>query len=364
MSENVWIDAANTIVNAGQIPIPVTETLQELIKTLINEKQAEFIRIFDKPLNMDQIIEKTGQDRKSLDKILNELMDVGVVTGIPSKSTGVVVYRLLPAVPGIFEFSLMRGETGEKEKKLAKLFDKLFSEMSDLVQENYDSVVPALKSLPAIDRIIPVESEIDVKKDEVMPAEEVRRIIDQFDTISVATCYCRHEKDLLNDPCKVTDKKENCLLFGPGAQFTIDHNFARPISKEDARRILNESEDAGLVHKSFHVKLDPEREQEAICSCCKCCCGTFQLYYRGVSAMHSVTSYIAEMTEEECTGCGVCVDMCPMEAINIIDDIANIDKDRCLGCGICAHHCDYDAARLVRTGKREVFVLPPRLVKE
>ncbi|MCP4682400.1 MAG: 4Fe-4S dicluster domain-containing protein [Desulfobacterales bacterium] len=212
-----------------------------------------------------------------------------------------------------------------------------------------------------MDRIIPVESEIDVEKDEVLPAEEVRKIIDQFDTIAVATCYCRHEKDLLEDSCKFTDKRENCLMFGPGAQFTIDQKFARPVTKEEARRILKESEDAGLVHKSFHAKLDPEREQEAICSCCKCCCGTFQLYYRGVRAMHSVTSYLAKIDEDECTGCGVCVDMCPMEAIVINDVTAEIEEEKCLGCGVCAHHCDCDAATLVRTGKREVFVPPPRI---
>ena len=85
------------------------------------------------------------------------------------------------------------------------------------------------------------------------------------------------------------------------------------------------------------------------------------MYYRGVRAMHSVTSYLAEIDQESCTGCGVCVDMCPMEAITLVDDSAHIETEKCLGCGVCAHHCSSDAARLINTGQREVFVPPPRI---
>lgn len=361
MTDALWTNAVNAINRAGQIPIPATDTFIELLQTILTPAQAEFITIFNKPLNMDEVVEKTGESPAELQPKLGELMHAGVITGLPSRKTGVVVYRLLPAFPGIFEFTLMRGGTSEKDKKLARLFDTMFQEMSDLVQGNYDAIVPAMKHLPPTDRVIPVESQIDAGQENVLPADEVRKIIDKFDTIAVATCYCRHEKDLLGEPCQVTDKRENCLVFGPGAQFTIDQKFARPISKEEALEILQESEDAGLVHKSFHTKLDPAKEQEAICSCCKCCCGTFQLHYRGVRAMHSVTAYQAEVDAEACIGCGVCVDMCPMEAIALVDEIAQIEVGKCLGCGICAHHCEVDAARLINTGQREVFVPPPKL---
>lgn len=361
MSKNLWEKTAATIVAAGQVPIPITETLLELLKLIMTEEQAEFISIFNKPLNFNEIKEQTGREDNYLHKMLEDLMYTGIVTGIPSRSTGITVFRLLPPFPGIFEFTLMRGGTEEKDKKLAQLFDRMFQEMSDMVQQHYDNVVPAFKSIPAIDRIVPVENLLDATKDEILPADEVRKILDKFDTIAVAVCYCRHEKDLLNNKCKRTKHRENCLMLGPGAEFTIKYGFARQISRDEAKKILKESEDSGLVHKTFHVKLDPEREQEAICSCCKCCCGTFQLFYRGVTAMHSVTSYIARIRKDECTGCGACVEMCPMEAIKIVDDVAQIEDERCLGCGLCGHHCDFDAAVLEKTGRRDVFVAPPRL---
>jgi len=361
MSEAIWNKAMNTINANAVMPIPATATAIELLQTIMTEEQAEFITVFTRSLTMGELEKQTGRTKDELTEALNELMHAGVVSGISSRSTGLVIYRLLPLFPGIFEFTLMRGGTTGKDKKIARMFDKLFGEMSDLVQSNYDQIVPAMKHLPATDRIIPVEKQVQSSGENILPADEVKKVIEKFDMIAVATCFCRHEKDLLDEPCKITDKRENCLIFGPGARFTIDQKFARQISKEEALKILKESEDAGLIHKSFHAKLDPEKEQEAICSCCKCCCGTFQLFHMGVKSMHSVTSYIAKIDKEACAGCGVCVDMCPMDAICLENETAEIENERCLGCGLCAHHCDFEAAGLINTGKREVFVPPPRL---
>ena len=41
-----------------------------------------------------------------------------------------------------------------------------------------------------------------------------------------------------------------------------------------------------------------------------------------------------------CVGCGVCVSVCPFEAIEINGaGVAEVDKDRCIGCGLCAKAC-------------------------
>ena len=48
-----------------------------------------------------------------------------------------------------------------------------------------------------------------------------------------------------------------------------------------------------------------------------------------------------------------------MEAIELEENIANVDENRCIGCGVCVHHCPEDAMNLERTGNREVFV--PRI---
>ncbi|HPA46789.1 MAG TPA: 4Fe-4S binding protein [bacterium] len=39
-----------------------------------------------------------------------------------------------------------------------------------------------------------------------------------------------------------------------------------------------------------------------------------------------------------CEGCGVCTDLCPIEAIKICDGVAVVGED-CLGCGVCVPTC-------------------------
>jgi ferredoxin len=44
-----------------------------------------------------------------------------------------------------------------------------------------------------------------------------------------------------------------------------------------------------------------------------------------------------------CTGCGICVDSCPMEAITLINDIATIDINKCSNCRACVNDCPNEA---------------------
>jgi len=360
MSEQLWLDAANTVVRAGMIPLPVTETMIQLLQTMMTPVQASFLPHFDGPMNMGQLKTKTGWEEPALTLMLEGLMDNGIVTGTRSKGSGSLVYRLMGPFPGMFEFTMMRGETGEKQKKLARLFDRMFDELAGMVRSNYDSIVPAFRAFPPVARVVPMRSEIDTSKGAVLPADAVNRIVAKFDTIAVTTCYCRHEKELLGEPCAVTSSKENCLMFGKIAQFAMEHRFARPISKDDAFRILRESEEEGLVHKAFHVNLDPDREEEAICNCCKCCCGTFQMYYKGAAPLHNFASYLAVVDDDACSSCGACEEKCPMEAIDISSGTAVVNAEKCIGCGVCAAQCAMDAIRLESTGPRTVFVPPAK----
>ncbi len=359
----MWYKLAKTIIKAGGPPVPVNDTIVEILKTLINEEQKNFLLIFRKAsLNINQIRAKSDLDEEALNTMLDDLMRVGLLTGIPSRSTDIMVYRLVAFLPGMLETTLMRGETGEKQKKLAKLWEQLFKDMTEVTQKHYDIVMNAFKKAPAIDRVLPVEEEIEVQEEIVLPFEDVNKIVDNYDTIGLFHCYCRHQKDLLDDPCKINAPRLNCMSFGRSAKFLIDYDFAKQISKEEALKILREAEDLGLVHKVFHARGNPEMEEIGLCSCCKCCCGGFQSYYRGTSPIHMITSYIAKVNEEICIGCGTCVDMCPIEAINLVDSVAAVIVDKCIGCGVCAHHCPENAMILKRTGLRDVFIPALKIV--
>jgi len=50
-----------------------------------------------------------------------------------------------------------------------------------------------------------------------------------------------------------------------------------------------------------------------------------------------------EVNPDICTGCGICIDNCPMEAITLIDGKAFINEDECTNCRLCESECPVGA---------------------
>jgi pyruvate formate lyase activating enzyme len=50
---------------------------------------------------------------------------------------------------------------------------------------------------------------------------------------------------------------------------------------------------------------------------------------------------------EKCTGCGMCIEACPENAIRIVDEKSATDRGRCKGSGKCAEVCPNEARSLM-----------------
>lgn len=51
------------------------------------------------------------------------------------------------------------------------------------------------------------------------------------------------------------------------------------------------------------------------------------------------------INKAKCTGCGDCVDACPVEALSIENEKATIN-DECIDCGVCVEECPNGALSL------------------
>jgi ferredoxin len=59
----------------------------------------------------------------------------------------------------------------------------------------------------------------------------------------------------------------------------------------------------------------------------------------------------AVVDEQRCTCCGLCVDVCPEQAIGM-DAAVTVDPRRCTGCGSCVRECPNEALSLLDAPQR------------
>jgi len=59
---------------------------------------------------------------------------------------------------------------------------------------------------------------------------------------------------------------------------------------------------------------------------------------------------VAVVDSEKCTGCGVCIDVCPVGAIEV-DRQAVVNEKTCTGCGACVSECPNEAIIIAKKNK-------------
>jgi len=308
---------------------PKSDAFDEILKTLYTPAEAALaVRMSFRPKTAEAVAEAAGLSADTVRDMLEEMCTRGVIFSRDKK--GGCSYGLLPTIPGLFEFPFMRGETGPMQEKLGMLWEEYHQEA--LGEAFSGNPSPAM-------RVIPVEQALTPEM-HVHPYEEVARLIEETDYRALTNCACRVSLKKCDAPLEV------CLSFGDMGRFLVERGFSREISKEEAMRVLDLCEEAGLVHTSNNSA----DKANLICNCCPCCCsilrGRTEL---GNPHAFATSAYEARIDAAGCTGCGICADdRCPMEAIEITGDVAALTPERCIGCGLCVSACPVDAIDLVK----------------
>lgn len=323
------------------IGLPESEFLTPLLESRLTPEEADFLADLPfLPYAVEQLAERLGTSAADLSRKLDPLAERGLVFRHESKDT--IRYALNDSIFMLYRSPFWAGKTDEPSRKLAIHANLYYS--SEMGAEN--------RSYPtSMVRAIPVENTIKDER-QVMPYEDLVKVLEQQDYFCTSTCPCRHRKNL--DPGTPTCKHEtfNCLHFGRLARYMVKNGMGKEITREKTMEILQAAAEEGLVHGIGNSK----EGIDTICNCCSCCC-VFLEPLKIPQARKGInpSNYIIEIDTETCLGCGLCVERCPMEALELVDDVSVLKPELCIGCGVCAYKCPTQSLGLIhREGERDI----------
>jgi electron transport complex protein RnfB len=285
-----------------------------------------------------------GYDQNRTARLLESMEKKGCIIG--RHTDGETFYALHPFVLGFFEAAVNRLTPGFYT-------DVRRFYMEGFAMEYLTTEVPQMRVIPINKSVTPGQN--------VATYDRIREIIEQTkDRIAVSYCICKKGKDLIGNPCIVTDRREICLYLGDYADSSSRNGWARQVSKDEAIEILDRNEKDGLVLMSASLQ-----EPHVICACCDCCCGALEVIKTMPRPVDfAASNYFARFNPETCTGCKACVKRCQMEAV-LFDEKAKkamgINDRRCIGCGLCVPTCKAGSISLV---KKDDEFIPPRDLDE
>jgi len=335
MADQVYRDLMNRFARQGGMyrgkDIP---EFYEMAQELFTVEEAAVATAMPKGISTaDQIAATLGRSKDQVEAVLQTMAGKGLCLSMGA--AGSAAYALPPLVPGIFEFQFMRGTRTEKDRKLAKLIHR-YKEAFDATEG-----VRAISFPPT--RVITVEERVEVGNT-VHTYDQMSAYVEAADPIAVSTCYCRHEAELLNESDTCGKPNEVCMQFGMGAQFVIDKELGRRISKKEAMEILKRSEEAGLVHCSVN-----RQNIDFVCNCCADHCVILKTALAQPKPGLALNSGFQPVIDpDQCTACAECVERCPSKALTMAEeDIPGLDLDRCFGCSVCATVCPTEGIAMV-----------------
>lgn len=324
-------------IRGGASPAIKYQPFYDVLNELFTAEEAEIaIKLPMEALTAVQIAQLTGRkDNGQLVQTLESMANKGLL--LADKQGDDTTYKLLPLVPGMFEFQCLKGGTSERERKIILLIHEYLRFLTKAAATVKKTEGAEKKRIIHLDELI---SKVAV----IHSYAEALDLIENTDDIAVGNCMCRHRGEIVGLPC---DKpKEVCMMLGSEARAATARGVVRMIGKEEARKILDLAEESGLVHQTMYHQ---GGFIEFLCNCCVCHCATLKGIHRSpVPSLAAIVKQVIEIDTDACVSCGDCVPRCQMGALTMEGDELKLNTDRCIGCGLCMYVCPAEALKLVK----------------
>ena len=323
---------------------PPSELLFKILRVLFSEREAKLVSELPiKPFTDKKAAAIWKLNLSDAKIILNDLAGRGIL--LDYENDGNTTYVLPPPMAGFFEFSLMRYRNDIDQKVLSELLYQYLNVEEDFIKDLF------VKGETQLGRIFVNESVLTNENAfHVLDYESASEVIKTASPIGVGVCYCRHKMEHVGKNCGAP--MDICLTLNGPAESLIRHGIARKVDAAEGLDLLDKAKVFNLVQFGENV----QERIGFICNCCGCCCEALIAARKfGFSNPVHTTNFIPAVIEEECTGCGKCVSLCPVEAMTLVNASdthkpgrkkAKLDDEQCLGCGVCLKGCNVDALKL------------------
>ena len=333
MTEHIYRELQKRL-DLYSMGFPKTESGVELkiLRYLFNEKEASLFLALSPALETPEAIsERIGKPLNEIAEKLDAMAEKGLFFRI--KKEGMYKYGAIPFVHGLFEFQI---------KNLKPDFAKM---VGDYFEEAFDRSM--MKNAEHFLRVIPVNKSIDFTH-QVASYEDAVQILNSKDSIVIADCICRKRTKVIDQGCG--KQLEACFMFGSMGQYYLDKNMGKQISIDDAIEILKKCRVDGLVTQPA-----TSQNPSGMCNCCGDCCGVLGAIKKHPNPASIVFSnYIVHISNQDCTGCELCLERCQMDALSLNkEDVIDVTQNRCIGCGLCVTVCPVETLELLKKPDKE-----------
>ncbi len=331
---------------------PPSELLHRILAMLFSEREAGLVALLPiKPFTVATASRAWKLSLSETREVLEGLADRAILLDI--EQDGETEYVLPPPMAGFFEFSMMRVRSDVDQRVLAELFYQYLNVEEEFIKALFTDGETQLGRVFVREPVLTADVALHV-----LDHERSSWVVRSASHIGIGICYCRHKMKHLGRACDAP--MDICMTFNTTAASLIRHGYARPVDAAEGLDLLAAARERNLVQFGENV----QRRVNFICNCCGCCCEAM-LAAKRFGHLHPVhtTSYLAEVSLAACSGCGKCVDACPVEAIALAPAseprrkgamTAALDAEICLGCGVCAAVCSREGIRLVLRGERVI----------